>query len=247
MYALLRGVVKKADLQKGIDSAVGVLSRIVHQRSFLVLLHLRRLMTAGSTLPDLTDANATFFRHCFTVGLGTTVDAELSETMRCFPSIFVQLPKLPKGLNNAVSHAAKLYKTNFLNHFTLVAGMEGRIKKFASQQLHGLEVRIPAAQGPSDPDAEEEAKAEDIAGVNRKGGGLDAVCRAVFEATDPSKDAADITQHHVDLVTKIRTMIGVPDGTKLTEAGSRATCHWSSSSSSACATISTMFATRPML
>ena len=194
LSSLLKGIDRREQLQQRIDGTVETLSQVMHQRSFVVLLHLRRLIAEGRPLPDLTDSNATFFRHCFTVGIGTTRDADVKATLDAYHDCLWRLPELPSGLNNAVSHAAKLYKTNFVNHFTLLEGMLRRIKKLVSYRLHGIE---PADEG-------QEAS----------GGGVTSVVQAIVDDA-VLLDDLERWQHVVD---DVRARLGLLQGAQLTEA-----------------------------
>lgn len=207
---------KHAVVQTVID-AVKRLSAVVHQRSFLVLLHVRRLIAdrdaaraAGrdpdeaAPLPDLTESNATFFRHCFTVGIGSSRDAAVETTLATYQQYFWALPRLPKGLANAVSHAAKLYKTNFVNHFTLLDNVVARIRKLVSIRLHGI--RVDAV----DPDGFDRAELSKSESVN----GVKAVTDAVVSGCVPD----EMSERSREVVQQVRAMLDAPGRGAITEA-----------------------------
>jgi len=190
---LLKGVRNKDVVVGHIVDAVDSVSQIMHQRSFLVLLHLRRLMLEGRQLPDLLDKNATFFRHCFTVGIGTTQNLDIEETLRLYRNEFWALSAPPKGMGNTVSYAAKLYKTAFVNHFTLLDNMAARIKRILSYSLHGIEAPDEGSSG--------------------QGGVKDA-----YDAVMEDKHLAGDLEQYQPVVDGIRTALGLPAGAVLTEA-----------------------------
>lgn len=206
---LLRGfndAAKKKVIARVQDTA-DRLSEIVHQRSFLVFLHIRRLLDDGLPLPDLLDKDATFFRHCFTVGIGTTVDPAVSETLRAYAGHFWKLPDLPKSLGNSVSHAAKLYRTNFINHFTLLDNVEARVKRVASYHIHGIVV--------GDPDGDDDAA----------GGGERGACGGVHAVWEAIRDGTPVERRLEPALAAVREAIGLPATVKLTEAWLKKNIH----------------------
>ena len=222
LHTLLSCLTKKErdDILGKVSKASELLSMIAFQRSYLVWLHMHDLFEApikaeikakpdGSVSlalsvlerPDLTDPNATFFRHCFTVGVKgcTSRDDGVQATLERYNDLFLPLD-VPHKMRNAVSHAAKLYKTNFVNHFVLVANVLARVKKLASLRLFGIE----------------EQRTDDEKATVPREARLFKVMVGVETGTVP--DEQDLAA----LVTDIRAMLGLPEKQVLTERWLRA-------------------------
>lgn len=211
---LMAGIEGKTRAESRIMSCVEKLSVVMHQRSMLVWLHIDRLIREGRELPDLKDPNAVFYRRCFTAGLdgATTRDDDIEETMGSYPGAFPVL-KLPEMSGNAVTHAAKLYRTNFVNHFCLFQTMIRRIRRYASARLFSFVIE-PAPRkedgGDSDEDDEEEDGADPVRTPDKPSAHkvVVAVWSAAFDGLKPEE---------ADLAHEIRSMLGLPEGKKLSE------------------------------
>jgi hypothetical protein len=199
--SLMAGIADKARAESCIMGCVEKLSVIMHQRSMLVWLHLDRLIREGRRLPNLKDPNAVFFRRCFTAGLegASTHDDEIERTMRLYPDAFPHL-KLPEMAGNAVTHAAKLYRTNCVNHFCLFKSMMRRIRRYATARLFSFVI-----EDEDDEEDEDVAKTQDKPSTHKV---EVAVWNAVLGGLKPEE---------ADLVREIRSMLGLSDGKKLSE------------------------------
>jgi len=105
-------------------------------------------------------------------------------------------------MHNSLSHAAKAYKTNFVNHFTLLANVLARVRKVASHKLFGVEMVKRSKAG----EAAEAARVghEPLFNV------LCAVETAVF--------APDMHPLQREVASTLRTSLGLPDGQVLKES-----------------------------
>ena len=154
LSCLLYGQPNKEAIIQRVQSAANLMSQIMVQRSFLVWFHLYRIIDQNLPFPDLADDNATFFRHCFAINTVSDVvkngeikthkcatkDVDIQETIDAYPGLFSKL-KQPSLMGNCVSQAAKLYRTNFTNHFALLDNVLARVRKIASYELFGIERR----------------------------------------------------------------------------------------------------------
>ena len=209
LSALLRGVRDKERIVEMIRSAAAQMSQVLHQRSVLVWLHIHRLLSEGKGLPGniVGDSNATFFRHCLTVGVrgATTKDADISATIEALefnshlPSPLDAFPtlELPQGVPNAVSWAAKLYRTNFVNHFALLDKAIARVRRLASYELFGV---VDASLADDSPSA---ASGDNLYRV---------VCAVESGKVD------GLERSLADVASDIRSRFGLPDGEWLTRA-----------------------------
>ena len=207
LSALLRSVPGKDRIVEEIRKMAAQLSEVMQQRSLLVWLHLHRLLQENAALPDIvSDSNATFFRHCFTVGLvgASTKDDAVMTTIEAyehplFPSLdlFPDL-QLPRGAGNAVSWAAKLYRTNFINHFVLLDKVVARVKRLASYSMFGVTT--------------DEGEEEEEAAVAPRSGELHTVVCAV-----ESGATAGLASSLAAEAVKIRSLLGLPADEWLTK------------------------------
>jgi hypothetical protein len=133
-------------MSKEIDNIVLLMSMLIHERSRLVWLHLDMVMKqeegeSQRTIEgfDLIDSNANFFRRCLTVGVrgARTHDADkLMSTIKAYPQVFGDL-LLPSHCGNTITFAAKMMRTNFMNHFVLSDRVYCRAKKYVKALLFG--------------------------------------------------------------------------------------------------------------
>jgi len=145
--AMLRGVHGASQAQQAMQQISECMSQLVHQRGFLVWLHLHRLLTRGLTLPSMTTKDLpNFVRRCFMVGVpGGNTDKKDPAILATFQEYRRYFPPLdpPTGYNNVMTHAAKTYTTAFEQHFCNIDKVVGRIKRYAASRLFDAFERPP--------------------------------------------------------------------------------------------------------
>ena len=87
---ILKGLANASVVKRAFLEISEQVSRLAFQRGFLVWLHLHRLVTSSSDLPDMKGALLEqFIRHCFTTG---TTNGSSKATMDEYESLFPSLP-----------------------------------------------------------------------------------------------------------------------------------------------------------
>jgi hypothetical protein len=127
----------------------------------------------------------------------TTRDPAIEATLARHKTLFPPLAA-PQCAGNCLSHAAKQYQTNFLNHFTLVNNVLDRAGRIASFKLFGI---LPPSR-----------KAEDKAALKEQLGA--APLFAVKLAVDTGQ--VPVNARVAEVAAEIRRDMGLPDGKSLT-------------------------------
>jgi hypothetical protein len=193
---------------------------------------------------ELLDSNAPFFRRCFTAGVrgASTSDSELMDTMRMFPEVFGEVspssknkngqdakvqPRLtigdlvlPSGCSNAISQAAMLYKTNFLNHFVLVDIVYRKAKRYVRALLFGrsLQKSVGCHDDDDDDEDEEEVRPAAKSEMEKKLTRGQRVYNVLKWVTSDSGDKSSVLPCDMDVARRVRRELGLPEGVELTKA-----------------------------
>ena len=208
MSALFHGVPNadkiKAELIRWSEDA----SRLFYQRSFLIWLHLARLVSEGEPLPDMKgDQLDTFVRQAYTIRTeGSSVqNPELVKTFQLHEDLFPVLPRPPR--DNVVTHAACCFGGAMRRHFANANTVKQRIKRFASARLFGVSSKPPLPG---------EADADDADAVDERPDVGDAPVYNIVSALE-SKDFQEAAMHprQVEVLNEIRQLVGLPRGTEL--------------------------------
>jgi len=219
--ALFHGVPNAAGVKAELIKVSEEASRLFYQRSFLVWLHLARLVEEGVQLPDMEgDQLDRFVRQAYTIRTkGSSVkNPELDKTYKKHKQLFPILPR-PKQ-KNVVTHAANSYAGSLRRHFANADTVKQRIKRFASARLFGVSSK-PPPQGEADADTDD---ADDIVGERQDVG--DSPLYNVISALE-CKGFKEEAMHprQVEVLNEIRKLIGLPQGTELDSNWLRVNIH----------------------
>ena len=217
-----------ASLFKGVPNADAVkaalvclsedASRLFYQRSFLVWLHLARLVEEGLPLPDMKgDQLDRFVRQAYTFQTeGSQLkDPAWKATFDLHSRLFPILPR-PKQ-DNVTTHAANAYAGAMRRHFANTDIVKRRIKRYASAKLFGV-VRAPPPPGEEDDDENEPTLLQPEVG--------DSPLYNIVGALE-CKDFDESAMHprQVEVLEDVRTTLGLPRGTELDSNWLRANIH----------------------
>jgi len=205
--ALLRGIPNTQVVKDRLLALSEQASRLFFQRSFLVWLHLHRLLRAGLPLPDLQKENLdVFVRRVYTVGTENSCvgkkDPELEATRKMYQHV---LPSLARpGSDNLVTHAANLYAGALRRHFCDVETVKMRIKRYVSARLFDVLVHPD--------DGEEDAVSTEVLHAvrqRRRDVGPTPIHNVLNALEDPSLDVAKLHPEQRQMVAEVRGLLGM--------------------------------------
>ena len=142
------GFADAAKVRKTILTVSDAISKLAHQRGFLVWLHLHDCIARSEPMPDMhSDGLETFVRHCFAVGAvgATTRNAAIEATRLRYCDAFPPLPAAA-GFGNVLKHAANAYAGAMKRHFSNVDTVVARVKRFARGRLFDAYLRASIAE-----------------------------------------------------------------------------------------------------
>ena len=210
LNAFLRGIEHADKIKKTIVDASDSMSRLVSQRSFLIWLHLHRLIQEGK-LETLSLAGTDlekFIRHCYVVGAdgSTTKSPEIDKTLEIYKELFPSL-SLPKKFRNVVTHAANAYAGAFKRHFTCLDTVMERVKKYIRAKYFDLYVR--PRKGQEDVDHFDYPPKPDL--------GDNPLYNIVSALQDPNFPVNKMHPKQQAILKEIKELFGLPDKKGITE------------------------------
>ncbi len=218
-----------ASLFKGVPNAEAVkaalvglsdnASRLFYQRSFLVWLHLARLVDEGLPLPDMQgDQLNRFVRQAYTFQTENSPlkDPVMQATFDLHRRLFPILTR-PNG-DNVTTHAANAYAGAMRRHFANADTVKQRIKRYASAKLFGV-VRAPPPPGEEDDDE------NDVPVLPRPDVGDSPLFNIVSALECKGFDESAMHPKQAEVLDDVRTTLGLPQGTELDSNWLRANIH----------------------
>ena len=214
--ALFRGIPNAEAVKSAIVKMSETASRLFYQRSFLVWLHLARVVEEGGPLPDMEgDQLNRFVRQAYTIRTARSQlkNLELEKTMDLHKHLFPILPRPEQ--RNVITHAANTYAGAMRRHFANIDTVKQRIKRFASSRLFGLIFTSPP--GEEDADDAVVCKRPDVG---------DAPLYNIVSALE-CKEFREEAMHprQLEVLADIRRILGLPRGTELDANWLRANIH----------------------
>ena len=220
VVSLLRGLPNAKAIQDALIDISNVASRLFYQRSFLVWLHLARLVKAGLPLPDMKgDQLDRFVRLAYTFNTPGSFlkDVALSVTLETHKELFPILPRPSQG--NVVTHAANAYAGAMRRHFANIDTVKQRIKRYASAKLFGV-VQVPE-KGEEDSDQN-----QGLAGFDLKPNVGDKPLYNIVSALECKNfDVSAMHPKQREVLKEIRTLLELPEGTELEKNWLRKNIH----------------------
>jgi len=187
-------------------------SRLFYQRSFLVWLHLARLIRKGLPLPDMKgDQLDRFVRQVYTFQtVGSNLkDEELKKTFDNNKKLFPILPR-PEHVN-IVTHAANAYGGAMRRHFANIDTVKQRIKRYASAKLFG--VAPVEEKGEEDSDQNQQLV---MIGLDLNPEVGDKPLYNIVSALEcKGFDVSAMHPRQREVLKEIRTLLELPEGTEL--------------------------------
>lgn len=221
--SMLRGLPNAADIKSRMGRLSEEASRLFYQRSFLMWLHLHRIVKHGGSLPDMQkDELAVFVRRVYTIGTQNShiKDPPLHATLRMYSPMFPPLPR--PACRNLITHAANVYAGALTRHFCSIKTVTQRIRRYASAKM--LDVLVP----PSPHEDDSDAGVAFARGLHKKPDVGDSPLYNVVSALeDPTFNEAAMHPAQTDMVRELRTLLGLPKGTALNERWLRRNIHGS--------------------
>ena len=206
---LFRGVHDAQKIQKKLQVLSEDASRLFHERSFLVWIHLHRLIRQGLPLPKMNKEKdlKNFVRNVYTIGTqGSWIkDDELEATLKQYPELFKNMRR--PDLCNTVSHAANIYVGAMKVHFANLAKVEQRIKRYISATMLSFLVRPQKGEEDTEDDAYASAAAKLVPARPEVG---DRPIWNILNALKvPDYDMAAMHPAQREMVGKIRALFGL--------------------------------------
>jgi hypothetical protein len=219
---LLKGLPNASAVQNALIELSNQASLLFYQRSFLIWLHLARLVEEGAPLPNMEgDQLNRFVRQAYTIRTENSgvKNPELDKTFEMHKLLFPILPR-PNQIN-VVTHAANAYAGAMRRHFANADTVKQRIKRFASARLFGL-ASMPPPKGEEDADDSE---------ANAVGERPDVGSSPLYNVVSAleCKGFVEEAMHprQVEVLNEIRHILGLPRGTELDSNWLRANIHQS--------------------
>lgn len=208
--AFLKGFEHADKIKQTIVDASDSMSHLATQRSYLVWLHLHRLIQEGK-LETLSLAGTDlekFIRHCYVVGAvgSTTKSPEIEKTVEKYKELFPLLP-LPKNFRNVVTHAANSYAGAFKRHFTCLDTVMERVKKYIRAKYFDLYVRPRKGQEDT----------EDFEYPNKPDLGDNPLYNIISALQDPTFPVNKMHPKQQDILKEIKEIFGLPEKKGITE------------------------------
>jgi hypothetical protein len=222
LSSMLRGLPNAAAMAANMRAASDDASRLFHQRSFLLWLHLHRLARNGGDLPDMKNGKlAVFVRRVYTIGTQNSHidDPALHATLRTYSSMFPPL-KRPDH-TNLITHASNVYAGAICRHFCNIDIVRQRIRRFAAARLLDYIVRPDAGEE----DAETDAMLSQM--KDRPDVGDAPLYNIVGALEDPKFRVDAMHPAQRSMVADIRSLLGLPVGTALNARWLRRNIHGS--------------------
>jgi hypothetical protein len=206
---LFRGVHDAQKIQKKLQVLSEDASRLFHERSFLVWIHLHRLIHQGLPLPKMNKEKdlKNFVRNVYTIGTqGSWIkDDELEATLKQYPGLFRNMRR-PVSYN-MVTHAANIYVGAMKVHFANLAKVEQRIKRYISATMLSFLVRPPKGEDDAEEDASASAAAEFVPA--RPEVGDRPIWNILNALKEPDYDMAAMHPAQCEMVGTIRALLGL--------------------------------------
>jgi len=215
--ALFRGLPNAGAVKAALVDMSEKASRLFYQRSFLVWLHLARLVEEGGPLPDMEgDQLDRFVRQAYTIGTAGSLvkNPELEKTLAIHKQLFPVLPRPDQA--NLITHAANTYAGAMRRHFANADTVKQRIKRFAASKLFGL-THAPPAPG------EEDADGAAVGGRPDVGDSPLYNIVSALECKTFQEDAMHPRQ--LEVLADVRRILGLRRGTELDSNWLRANIH----------------------
>ena len=217
--SLFKGVPNAEAIKATLVHLSDVASRLFYQRSFLVWLHLARLVEEGLPLPDMKgDQLDRFVRQAYTFKTeGSPLkDPVWKATFDLHSRLFPILPR-PKQ-DNVTTHAANAYAGAMRRHFANADIVKQRIKRYASAKLFGV---VPAPP----PTGEDDDDKNDAPVLPRPDVGDSPLYNIVGALECKGFDTSAMHPRQVEVLEDIRVALGLPHGTELDSNWLRANIH----------------------
>jgi hypothetical protein len=205
---LFRGVHDAQNIQKKLQVLSEDASRLFHERSFLVWIHLHRLIRQGLPLPNMKKNNLNnFVRNVYTIGTqGSGLkDAELEATLKQYPGLFKNMCR-PDSCNT-VTHAANIYVGAMKVHFADLAKVEQRIKRYISATMLSFLVRPQKCEEDAEDDATVSAATKIVSA--RPEVGDRPIWNILNALKDPDYDVTAMHPAQREMVGTIRALLGL--------------------------------------
>ena len=219
LTTLLQGVANAAIIQTKLKTLSEDASRLFYERSFLMWLHLHRLVRNGLELPDMKgDELSSFVRRVYTIGTQKSQlkDESIDTTYKMYRSL-MPTQRRPDAVN-AVTHAANAYAGAMKRHFSNMDTVRGRIRRFVGAKLFSIFKTPDAAE--ADAECCEDGLPAEITAVllSRKN---DIGDKPIFNILSALEDKTfdEEAMHPVqrEVLQEVRDRLILPRGTNMTE------------------------------
>ena len=219
LSTLLQGYANAAVVRSKFSTLSEEASRLFFERSFLMWLHLHRLVRDGLELPDMKgDELSNFVRRVYTIGTQNSHlrDESIETTYNLYRALMPTLRR-PDAVN-AVSHAAKAYAGAMKRHFSNMDTVRGRIRRFVGARLFSLFERTEAAEADAacDDDSLPGEVAAEILG-RRKDVGDKPLFNVLSALEDRTFDEDAMHPAQREVLQEVRDRLSMPKGTNMTE------------------------------
>lgn len=225
--SLFKGIADAESIRTTLETLSSQASKLFYERSFLVWIHLHRLVTTGQPLPDMDEGDlGVFVRRAYTIGTqnSSISDPPLKTTLGMYKKYFPSSAR-PDGYN-LVTHAANAYAAALERHFCNLDVVKARVRRYASSQLLDYVIQRPEA-GEEDAactDFDTPAVSEELK-ARRKEVGHAPVYNVLSALEDMAFDVGAMHSEQRRVLDDVRAKLGLPEGTPLTDRWLRKNIH----------------------
>ena len=221
--SLFKGIANAKQIQDSLIQLSDDASRLFYQRSFLIWLHLARLLDEGLPLPNMDgDELDKFVRQAYTIRTlrSTVKNPEMEKTLDKHPNLFPFLPRPDKI--NVVTHAANALAGALRRHFANEDTVKQRIKRFASVKLFGV-VRAPPPKGEEDAEGYDDVISHVV--TERPEVGDSPLYNIIGALECNNFQEESMHPRQLEVLSEIRSILGLARGVQLDKNWLRANIH----------------------